>query len=94
MVSRIYAYRSAYSGNSYEFEFIDIGGGDWRIAINRQPSRVARASDRKVHRNRFSDYPFVCWDTPIKTLKAAKVVASQWAERADRWVRDRIPFEG
>ena len=78
---------------NYRFSFEEQPGGSWRAYILDQPSY--RGRDEGAHTtHRLSDgtRKYVCWNSTLPTLDAAKTVAALWADKTQDYIRTGQTF--
>jgi hypothetical protein len=72
--------------NLYSFSF-EEADGNWRAYILTQPGYGSRSdSAHDTHRLTDNNRRYVCWSTPLHTMREMVAVAQVWAEATDRYI--------
>lgn len=70
----------------YQFNY-KIVGGSWRAYILRMPNLGNRDSSGAVtHRLYDNGRPYVCWDTPVNSLKDMQTISRVWADNVQEYI--------
>ena len=70
----------------YQFNY-KIVGGSWRAYILRMPNIGNRDSSGAVtHRLYDNGRPYVCWDTPVNSLKDMQTISRVWADNVQEYI--------
>ena len=90
-------YRSSDGSMYFDFYFQNCGlVNGWRIYIiseidYKDQSACAYATHR-LHDTR-DTYPYICWDKRIGSIKAAKQIASLWADATSKYISGEGSFD-
>lgn len=70
----------------YRFDYRRVDGS-WRAYILRQPDYNGQ-SELLCHTHRFLDENgyYVCWSEPIRSRRACRAIAQEWARRTDDYI--------
>lgn len=81
-------YRTSDGAAYYHFVFEEQSDGTWRAYIDKQPPYRGRATDaHSTHRLSEGSRKYVCWTSPLRSLKEAKKVAALWADATQQYIR-------
>lgn len=70
----------------YRFNYKYVGNS-WRAYILRMPSLGGRESSGVVtHRLYDGSRPYVCWDSPVKSLKDMQTISRVWADNIQEYI--------
>lgn len=70
----------------YRFNYRRVGDS-WRAYILRMPSLGGRESSGVVtHRLYDGNKPYVCWDSPVKSLKDMQTISRVWADNIQEYI--------
>lgn len=70
----------------YRFNYKKVGGS-WRAYILRMPSLEGHSSGSgTIHRLHDSDGYYICWDSPVNTLKGMQNVSRRWADCIQEYI--------
>ncbi len=70
----------------YRFNYKYVGNS-WRAYILRMPSLGRRERSGVVtHRHFDGNKPYVCWDTPIQSLKDMQTISRVWADNIQEYI--------
>jgi len=73
-------YRAS-NGTDFVFDFELRSSDGWRIHIKRQPGyRNRPTSAEATHRLGTRERPYICWDSPIRSLRDAYGITALWSE--------------
>lgn len=93
-MNRHWAYYRTRDGKAdYKFSFEEQVDGSWRAYIESQPSYNGRDTGlHPTHRLIDGDRYYICWDSPLKSLKQVKYVAALWADATQEYIRTGKEF--
>jgi len=78
----------------HEFDFVDMPNGTYRIyLLTTLDYRERSTSSSRTHRLTDGNRRYICWDAPIRSLADAKVIASEWADRTQEYIKSGTPIE-
>ena len=78
--------RHGRSDKEYCFNYKYVGNS-WRAYILRMPSLGRRESSGMVtHRLYDGSRPYVCWDSPVKSLKDMQTISRVWADNIQEYI--------
>ena len=81
-------YRTSDGRADYHFSFEQLNDATWRAYILSQPSYNGRSDDaHATHRLSDGSRKYVCWNSSLTTLEAAKQVAALWADKTQEYIR-------
>jgi hypothetical protein len=70
----------------YQFNYKKVGDS-WRAYILRMPSLCGRDGNGSVtHRLYDGNSPYVCWDSPVETLKDMQTISKVWADSIQEYI--------
>ena len=70
----------------YKFNYKKVNGA-WRAYIIRMPDLNGRNGAASItHRLYDNGNAYVCWDTPLSTLKEAQIVSKKWADCLQEYI--------
>lgn len=70
----------------YRFHYKKVGGS-WRAYILRMPSLGNRdSSGVATHRLYDGGRPYVCWDSPVNSLRDMQAVSKVWADHIQEYI--------
>lgn len=70
----------------YRFNY-KLVSGSWRAYILKMPSLGGRESGGAVtHRLFDGGNPYVCWDSPVKTLEDMQTISRVWADHIQEYI--------
>ena len=70
----------------YRFDYRKVQGV-WKAYILKMPSLRGRSGSFHItHRLGTADAPFVCWDTPLRSLEDAQNVSRVWADHLQEYI--------
>lgn len=74
------------SDREYRFDYRKEQGF-WKAYILKMPSLRGRSGSFHItHRLGTADAPFVCWDTPLRSLEDAQNVSRVWADHLQEYI--------
>lgn len=86
-------YRTSDGAAYYHFVFKEQTDGTWMAYIEKQPSYRGRATDaHSTHRLSDGSHKYVCWTSPLRSLKEAKQVAALWADATQQYIQTGRKF--
>lgn len=72
--------------NEYRFNYKKVSGS-WRAYIIKMPSLKNRDQSGLVtHRLFDNGQPYVCWDSPVNTLKDMQTISKVWADNIQEYI--------
>ncbi len=72
--------------NEYQFNYKRVGGS-WRAYILKMPSLGYRDSSGSItHRLYDNGKPYVCWDSPVRSLKGMQTISKAWADGIQEYI--------
>lgn len=78
--------RHGQTDKEYRFNYKKVNGS-WRAYILRMPSLGSReASGVVTHRMFDNGRPYVCWDSPVNTLKDMQTISKVWADNLQEYI--------
>lgn len=70
----------------YRFNYKYVSGS-WRAYILRMPSLGNRdSSGAATHRHFDNGHPYICWDSPVTTLKGMQDISRVWADSIQEYI--------
>ena len=74
------------SDREYRFDYRKEQGF-WKAYIIKMPGLRGRSGSFHItHRLGTADAPFVCWDTPLRSLEDAQTVSRVWADHLQEYI--------
>lgn len=86
-------YRTQDGRADYYFSFEEQPDGSWRAFILSQPTYEGRSTSlHDTHRLTAGGRHYVCWTTPLMSLKAVQDVAALWADKTQTYIATGSTF--
>lgn len=81
-------YRTGATGRVFTFTFAFVREAQsWRAYIQNAPAYDGRPEDgTSTHRLLDLHGPYVCWNSPVRTLPECRAVAALWAESTENYL--------
>lgn len=78
--------RHGRADKEYRFNYKKVNGS-WRAYILRTPSLGSRNSAGYItHRNFDNGRPYICWDSPVNSLKDMQNISRVWADNIQEYI--------